>query len=125
MFASEISQATRWATPVQWDSLSRPQKSRASRLFAILKAAFSGHPRTSMLISVFSEGMSLQSFGSGMTQIGEANANGYELVRQLTLEFSLRSHAEALTVRAALASKSFSLSGSETTPGSVVSDTIN
>ena len=62
VFASEISQATRWATLVQWDSLSRPQKSRASRLFAILK----GHPRTSMLISVFSEGMSLQSFGSGM-----------------------------------------------------------
>ena len=35
-----------------------------------------------------------------------------------------RSRAEALTVRATLASKSFSLSGSETTPGSVVSDTI-
>ena len=124
VFASEISQATRWATPVQWDSLSRPQKNRASRLFSILKAAFSGHPRTSMFISVFGEGMSLQSFGSGMMQIGETNANGYELVRQFTLEFSLRSRAEALTVRATLSSKSFSLSGSETTPGSVVSDAI-
>ena len=55
---------------------------------------------------------------------GEANANGYELVRQLTLEFSLRSRAEALTVRASLASKTFTLSSSETSPGSMVSDTI-
>ncbi len=69
IFASEISQATRWATPIVWDTLSRPQKSRSSRLFAILKAAFSSHPRTSMLISVFSEGMPLQGFGSGMMQI--------------------------------------------------------
>ena len=53
---------------------------------------------------------------------GEANANGYELARQLTLESSLRSRAEALTVRAGLASKTFTLSSSETSPGSIVSD---
>ncbi len=40
------------------------------------------------------------------------------------MEFSLRSRGEALTIRASLASKSFLLSGSETTSGSVVSDTI-
>ena len=57
-------------------------------------------------------------------QAGEANANGYELVRQLTLEFSLRSRAEALTVRASLASKTFTLSSSETSLGSIASDTI-
>ena len=66
-----------------------------------------------MLISVFGEGMSLQSFGSSGMRAGEANANGYERVRQLTLDFSLRSRAEALTVRASLASKSFTLSSSE------------
>ena len=121
IFANEIGQATRWSDPIQWDVLSKPQKSRSSRLFAILKAAYSNHP---MLISVFGEGMSLQSFGSSGMHAGEANANGYELVRQLTLEFSLRSRAEALTVRASLASKSFTLSSSETSPGSIVSDTI-
>lgn len=42
--------------------------------FAILKAAFSSHPRTNMLISVFGEGMSLQSFGSGVMPTGEANS---------------------------------------------------
>ena len=124
IFANEIGQATRWSDPIQWDVLSKPQKSRSSRLFAILKAAYSNHPRTNMLISVFGEGMSLQSFGSSGMHAGEANANGYELVRQLTLEFSLRSRAEALTVRASLASKSFTLSSSETSPGSIVSDTI-
>lgn len=46
------------------------------------------------------------------------------MVRQLTLEFSSRTRAEALTVRASLASKTFALSSAETTPGSVVSDTI-
>lgn len=93
VFASEIGQATRWATAIQWDTLSKPQRSRSSRLFAILRAAFSSHPRTNMLISVCSEGMSLQNFGLGLDgmQAGEANANGYELVRQLTLEFSSRS----------------------------------
>jgi len=69
VFASEIGQATRWATAIQCDTLSKPQRSRSSRLFAILRAAFSSHPRTNMLISVFSEGMSLQSFGSGVTEI--------------------------------------------------------
>ena len=124
IFASEIGQASRWATKIEWDTLSKAQKSRSSRLFAILKAAFSGHPRTNMLIAVFSEGLSLHSFGGSSMNIGEANANGYELIRQLTLEFSLRSRSEALNVRASLASKSFVLSNSETTPGSVVSDTI-
>ena len=124
IFASEIGQASRWATKIEWDTLSKAQKSRSSRLFAILKAAFSGHPRTNMLIAVFSEGLSLHSFGGSSMSIGEANANGYELVRQLTLEFSLRSRSEALNVRASLASKSFVLSNSETTPGSIVSDTI-
>ena len=124
VFANEIGQATRWSDPIQWNVLSKPQKSRSSRLFAILKAAYSSHPRTNMLISVFGEGMSLQSFGSSGMHAGEANANGYELVRQLTLEFSLRSRAEALTVRASLASKSFTLNSSETTQGSIVSDTI-
>ena len=38
-FANEISHAIRWHSPIVWDSLSRPQKNRASRLFSILKAA--------------------------------------------------------------------------------------
>ena len=125
-FANEISHAVKWHGPISWDSLSRPQKNRATRLFSILKAAFSSHPRTNMIIAAFSEGLNVQgglpSF-SLMTE-GELKSNGYELLRQLTQEFSLRSRAEALSLRTSLAAKSFTLSPSETTISTVVSDTI-
>ena len=44
-FASEISHAIKWHCPIACDSLTKPQKSRGTRLFSILKAAFSSHPR--------------------------------------------------------------------------------
>ena len=108
------------------DSLSRPQKSRSTRLFSILKAAFSSHPRTNMIIAAFSEGLNVQGNPPGMSLMteGELKSNGYELLRQLTQEFSLRSRAEALSLRTSLAAKSFSLSPNETTVSTVVSDTI-
>ena len=125
-FANEISHAVKWHGPISWDSLSRPQKNRATRLFSILKAAFSSHPRTNMIIAAFSEGLNVQgglpSFAL-MTE-GELKSNGYELLRQLAQEFSLRSRAEALSLRTSLAAKSFTLSPSETTISTVVSDTI-
>ena len=52
------------------------------------------------------------------------SSNGFELIRQLTLEFSVRSRSEALTFRTALAAKTFQLSSAETSPSSVVTDTI-
>ena len=125
-FANEISHATKWPSPIVWDQLSKFQKNRSTRLFSILKAAFSSHPRTSMIISAFSEGLNIHgnSGGFGVLTESEMKSNGYELLRQLTQEFSLRSRAEALNLRTSLASKSFSLSASETTVGTVVSDTI-
>ena len=124
VFAHEISQSSRWDTSIGWQGLTSAQKSRSSRLFSILKAAFVSHPRTSMLIAVFSEGLSLQEHVVGMLPISQANANGFELVRQLTLEFSLKTRGEALGMRSSLASKSFVLGASETSIGSVVTDTI-
>ena len=55
---------------------------------------------------------------------GSQTANGYELLRQLTQEFSLRTRSEALVFRTALAAKSFALSGQETTAATVVTDTV-
>ena len=102
------------------------QKNRASRLLAILLAAFSTHPRTSMLVSAYMEGINLHRMvGSDEeTLLNSQGANGFELLRQLTHEYSLRSRAEALSLRASLATKSFVLSGAETTTMTVVSDTI-
>ena len=120
-FATEIQQASKWHTMISLNTLSVQQRSRASRLFAILKAAFSSHARTSMLISVFSEGLSLQDHSGALVSVGQSNSNGFELVRQLSAEFSLRSRGEAC---AHLAAKSFVLQSSETSVGTVVTDTI-
>ena len=125
LFSNEISQASKWPTVIDWNTLTKPQRSRSTRLYAILKSAFVAHPRTSMLISVFGEGMNLVSEGVfGAMPVSQANSNGYELLRQLSLEFCLRSRGEALAMRTSLAAKSFVLSANETTVGSVVSDTI-
>ena len=40
-------------------------------------------------------------------------SNGFELVRQLTLEYSIRTRSEALSFRTALAGKSFALHGND------------
>ena len=49
---------------------------------------------------------------------------GFEMVRQLTLEYSIRTRSEVLSFRTALAGKSFSLHGSETSASTVVTDSI-
>ena len=74
----------------------------------MLKAAFNGHGRISLLIQGFSEGLDIVAvamqgdfFGNSMTYMG----NGYELLRQLVKEFSLGSRSEAVSLRASLMSK--------------------
>ena len=99
------------------------QQARSRRLLAILKAAFSEHPRCSGLISAFCEGVLLTGEPGGLGSVVQ-QSNGFELLRQLTLEFSVRTRTEALSLRAGIASKSFVLSAHETSPSSVVSDTI-
>ena len=61
-FSQEIEQASRWNGVLHWDSLSDPTKNRSTRLLAILRNAFVGHARTSMLISAFLEGVSLDAY---------------------------------------------------------------
>ena len=64
------------------------------------------------------------------SEVGDAVGFGvnplivFVLLRQLTHEYSLRSRAEALSLRASLATESFVLSGAETTTMTVVSDII-
>ena len=74
------------------------------------------------LINAFSEGISLASSSVDMNPSVQTS-NGFELIRQLTLEYSIRTRNEALTFRTALANKTFALSASETSPSSVVTDT--
>ena len=120
---NEIEHASKWPGPLTWGEMTLQQRSRSMRLFAIVKSTFSSHPRTSALINAFSEGISFASSNVDMNPAIQTS-NGFELIRQLTLEYSIRTRNEALTCRTALAGKTFLLSASETSPSSVVTDTI-
>ena len=109
-FGKDIEQSARWNAPIAWIKLSREQQSRAVRLCAILRSAFSQHGRISLLISGFLEGLDIEPgyssgdvFGNTSTYLG----NGYELLRlrQLSREFCLRSRSAALSLRAQLMAK--------------------
>ena len=114
-FAQEIEQSSRWNGVLHWDALSGPAKNRSTRLLAILRNAFVGHARTTMLINAFLEGVSLDAH-TGALDLRVARdqvSNGYELLRQMTVEYSLQSRSEALALRTALVSKTFSVKSSE------------
>ena len=104
-FGREIAQCARWTTQIAYNTLTKSQQSRAVRLFSLLKAG-----RISLLMQGFSEGLDIVAvamqgdfFGNSMSFMG----NGYELLRQLVKEFSLRSRSEAVSLRASLMSKVF------------------
>ena len=121
-FGNEIQQSSKWGAPIKWNSMTMSMRSRSMRLLAILRSTFMNHPRSATLIGAFMEGVNLVSMTS---EGGDGQqSNGYELLRQLTQEFSLRSRSEALMFRTALASRSFHLSPSETSPTTVVGDTV-
>ena len=120
---NEIEHSSRWPGPLTWGEMTMQQRSRSMRLFAIIKSTFANHARTATLINAFSEGISLASSSVDMNPSVQTS-NRFELIRQLTLEYSIRTRNEALTFRTALANKTFALSASETSPSSVVTDTI-
>ena len=71
---------------------------------AIVKSAFNAHPRTVTLINAYTEGVNLLSSEVGMNPDLQSS-NGFELIRQLTMEYSLRTRSEALSFRTALAQR--------------------
>ena len=115
-FAREIEQAARWPQPIVWGKLSKDQRTRSVRLGSLLKTAFASHSRISLLILGFQEGLDIQhgvTTGDVFANATTYMSNGYELLRQLTREFSLRSRTEALSLRVQLMSRTFQVSGSE------------
>ena len=128
-FGREIDQASRWHSPITWGSLTGPQQTRAVRLFSVLKTACVDHGRIALLIQGFSEGLDIIPVGDGCSNDWFGNAttysgNGFELLRQLTREFSLRSRSEALSLRASLMSKVFQPSQLAGRSSTQVSDVI-
>eukprot|EP00439_Symbiodinium_sp_Y106_P072684 s1971_g13.t1 len=109
-FGKEIAQAARWPTQIAWNTLSKSQQARGVRLFSVLKAAFADHGRITLMIQSFGEGLDIVAvamqgdvFGNSLSYMG----NGFELLRQLAKELSLRSRAEAMSLRAMLMARTF------------------
>ena len=87
-FSTEIQQCARWPNPISLEGLMPARRARAMRLHAILKSSLQEHARTSNLVNAFGEGVSLDEPRAdlNLSQLG----NGFELLRQLTAEYSLR-----------------------------------
>ena len=65
---------------------------------AILQNAFKSHARTLTLINAFGEEINLSNADVGASPKLQAS-NGFELIRQLTLEYSIRTQSKAFFLR--------------------------
>ena len=101
VFALEIEQALRWPTELRTASLSKGAQVRSARLLAILQQVFASYPRADMLLRAYIEGVG----ADGVYQI-HRGTSGFEALRILGKEFSLRSRAEASFFRAEVLKKS-------------------
>ena len=90
-------------------NLKPAQQLRSARLLAILTQAFAEYPRAHMILQAYSEGIGMD--GSFQAVRG---TSGFEALRLLAKEFSLRSRAEAAFFRSEFMSKTFK--GTEVAP---------
>ena len=100
--ATEIEQSIKWPSEIVYSTLTPGQQARSSRLFALLKVAFAKHDRSDSLIRAFEAGCAIHN--SPQKPFGSC---GYELIRVLALEFSLRTRTEAICLRAELLRREF------------------
>ena len=106
-FGREIELSSRWIEPIVWNRLSSEQQNRAVRLQALLSAAFAEHGRITLMVQGFQEGLDISPEFDSRASEPYGNRNGFELLRQLTKEFSLRNHAEALSLKTQLLARVF------------------
>ena len=106
-FGREIELSSRWIEPIIWSRLSSEQQNRAVRLQALLSAAFAEHGRITLMVQGFQEGLDISPEFDSRASEPYGNRNGFELLRQLTKEFSLRNRAEALSLKTQLLARVF------------------
>ena len=102
-FPIEIEQAIKWPHEIFQASLTKPQAQRSNRLLAILRQAFAGHARADMILRSYIEGAT---YGENLHR-SSGDTCGFEALRLLGHEFSLRSRAEASYFRAEFIKRSF------------------
>jgi len=86
-YQGEVREALLRTTSIPDDHLQADQVARGQRLFHLLKQSFSGFKRVEHLMRLFEE---------------TSSSNGFELLRQIRLEFSLQRRSECLHFRTAL-----------------------
>ena len=116
VFAWEIECCLSWTQEIHMSALKPQQQVRSARLLAILIQTFQNHPRASMLIQAYTEGVGVDGVFASLR-----GTSGFEALRLLATEFSLRSRAEASFFRAEVMQTTFkSTAGSATYVSDVV-----
>ena len=108
-FGWELESALGWPHELHMANLKPAQQLRSARLLAILTQAFADYPRAHMILQAYSEGIGMD--GSFQAVRG---TSGFEALRLLAKEFSLRSRAEAAFFRSEFMSKTFKAQGGPT-----------
>ena len=101
-FGWELESSLGWPHELRMSVLKPAQQLRSARLLAILIQAFAEYPRAHMILQAYSEGIGMD--GSFQAVRG---TSGFEALRLLAKEFSLRSRAEAAFFRSKSMSKTF------------------
>eukprot|EP00435_Cladocopium_sp_Y103_P044265 s1257_g12.t1 len=94
-YPREILYSVKHATAISWGNFSSAMITRSIRLLSIVKDAFQDHARASLIISNYEE------------SLGRVNACGYEALRPLAREFSVKTRAEMLFFRRRVTEGSF------------------
>ena len=101
-FGWELERALSWPHELHMTNLKPAQQLRSARLLATLTQAFAEYPRAHMILQAYSEGIGMD--GSFQAVRG---TSGFEALRLLAKEFSLKSRAKAAFFRSEFMSKTF------------------
>ena len=114
-FAFEIESAIRHPEELHMGGLKPAQQVRASRLLAMLQQIFTPYPRASMLLQAYVEGIGVDGIF-----VEHRGTSGFEALRLLAKEFSLRTRAEAAFFRAEVLKKTYKAENTATQISDVV-----
>ena len=115
VFAFEIESAIRHPDELHMGGLKPSQQLRSSRLLAMLQQIFTPYPRAYMLIQAYVEGIGVDGIF-----VAHRGTSGFEALRLLGKEFSLRTRAEASFFRAEVMKRTYKAENSSTQISDVV-----
>ena len=115
VFAFEIESAIRHPDELHMGGLKPAQQLRSSRLLAMLQQIFTPYPRAHMLIQAYVEGIGVDGIF-----VAHRGTSGFEALRLLGKEFSLRTRAEASFFRAEVMKRTDKAENSSTQISDVV-----